>query len=271
MAEAGARLTLDSRPDFNALVKEYSKRVFNLAYRIVGDRMDAEDVVQETFLNVFRGLPDFRGESRLSTWIYRIALNNSLKTKRRLDAAYLDSLDERIEAFRHDIPAEVQEWFDQPDKRCLLQELLTEINRLCVSYMTFRLTDAQRAAYVMRYVLDYSLGEIAAVLEVSENVVKARLHRARKNLNTYFSKRCQWFDRNNPCTCSSRIGFALALRPELLQRIRMKAPKTATDRMYADYVRRQVRDVVEMCGDFPELEYKTETLLGYLQALQSKE
>ena len=134
----------------------------------------------------------------------------------------------------------------------------------------FRLTDSQRVVYVMRYILDCSLGEIAAVLEVSENVVKARLYRARKNLNRFFSTRCQWFNTDNSCTCSSRVGFALAYRPELLQRIRMKAPKTVTDKMYTQYVERQVRDIAELCEDFPALGFKTEALYTYLKELRKK-
>ena len=164
MTKADGLSSRDSLTDFTAFIEEHSERVFNLAYRITGNRSDAEDVVQETFLNAFKGLPDFRGESQFSTWIYKIALNNSLKIKRRLNATYLDSLEEKIEAFQHDIPAEVQDWFDDPEKRFLLLELLTEINRLCVYYMTFRLSDAQRVVFVMRYILDYSLREIAAVV-----------------------------------------------------------------------------------------------------------
>ena len=90
------------------LIKEYGKKVFNLAYRITGDRQDAEDVTQETFLQVFRKLDSFEGKSHIYTWIYKIALNNSLQVKRRLSRAYMDSLDEKIELFREEIPNEVK-------------------------------------------------------------------------------------------------------------------------------------------------------------------
>ncbi len=71
--------------DFNSLVDEHGGMVFNLAFRITGRRQDAEDVVQETFLQVFKSLQDFRGDSPLSTRIYRIAVNSNLKIKRMLD------------------------------------------------------------------------------------------------------------------------------------------------------------------------------------------
>ena len=81
--------------NFNSLVREHGPRVFNLAFRITGNRHDAEDVMQETFLQVHRNLDKFRGEAAVFTWIYRIAVNCSLQTKRMLTKAYIDSLKEK--------------------------------------------------------------------------------------------------------------------------------------------------------------------------------
>lgn len=78
--------------DVNELARTYARKVCTLAYRITGNTQDAEDVTQETFLQVLRGLRDFRGESAVYTWIYRIAVNTSLQCRRRLSRVYIDSL-----------------------------------------------------------------------------------------------------------------------------------------------------------------------------------
>ncbi len=98
-------------------------------------------MVQDTFLQVLKTLPSFRGQSHAYTWIYRIAVNASLKVKKELGGAeWLDSLDERIEESREDVPDEVQQWY----------------------------ADRAKAVYVMRDILEFSCQETAEVLEISE-------------------------------------------------------------------------------------------------------
>jgi len=258
--------------DFNSLVDEHGSMVFNLAFRITGNRQDAEDVVQETFLQAFKGLEGFRGESSLSTWIYRIAVNSSLKVKRKLDRAYLDSLDEKIEIFKDDIPDDVRGWFDDPAETAHLQALLTEINEGCIHFMTFRLTDEQRVVYIMFYVLEFSQAEIADVLRTSENVVKARLHRARVQLGKYFQGRCERLGAcgRDSCTCKSRVGFALSIDPELLKRVRTRALKTSADAALGEYLMRKVDDISELYRGIPLLEYKAEQAKSHISELQNK-
>jgi RNA polymerase sigma-70 factor (ECF subfamily) len=257
--------------DIDTLIERHSKRVFNLAFRVTGNRQDAEDVVQETFLRVFQGLAGFRGECTISTWIHRIALNASLKVKRKLDASYLESLDEKIEAFSEDIPAEVQDWFDDPHKAVYLQALLTEVNQGCLHFMAFRLTDEQRIPYVMYTILRFTYREIADVLEISEGVVKSRLHRAHAALEKFFSSRCQWLNpAHSSCTCKSRVGFALAYDPELLGRIRLKARATPADPALIEFLRRQVDQISDLYIGLPHLVYKAEGLKRYLGELAGK-
>jgi RNA polymerase sigma-70 factor, ECF subfamily len=258
--------------DFDALVEEHASRVFNLAFRITGNRQDAEDVAQETFLKVHQGLPGFRGESELSTWIHRIALNAALKVKRKIgDEASLDGLEDRITAMRDDVPAEVRRWLDDPSQAVLARALLTEINQGCLHFMTFRLTDEQRAAWVLCRILDFSLEEAAETLETSVNVVKSRLHRARAKLEKYFTARCPWLADGAPgCSCESRVGFAIAMDPEIIRRARMRALASAEEATYAGFLARQVQTVEDLYGTLPRLRYKTEAVKAYLHALALK-
>jgi RNA polymerase sigma-70 factor, ECF subfamily len=258
--------------DFTTLVDTYSRRVFNLAFRITGSRQDAEDVVQDTFLQVYRGLPDFRGESDVFTWIYRIALNASLKVRRKIgNEASIDALEEQIESFREDVPEEVRQWMEDPAKAAYMQALLSEINQGCLHFMTYRLTDALRVVYVMHAILDFTLEEISAVLEVPESTVKSRLHRAHARLEEHFRTRCQWRDPDHgTCACRSRVGFALSMDPGILRRVRMQALKAENDAVYLGYVARQVQDISELYRRLPSLEYKAETVKGSLAELAGK-
>ena len=209
--------------DFSGLIDQYGKKVYNLAFRITGSRQDAEDVSQETFMQVYKSLDSFKGESDIYTWIYKIAWNNCLKLKNKMSKAYVESLDEKVEMFKDDIPEEVQEWYSNPEKAVFINELLSEIRHGCLHFLSFRLPENQRIVYVMRNVLDFSYKEISEIIGISENVIKARLNRARANLIEFFSNRCQWLTMDSTCSCKTRIGFALAYDPEILKRVKAQA------------------------------------------------
>ena len=246
--------------DIDKLIKEYGKKVFNLAFRITADRQDAEDVTQETFLQVFRNLDSFEGKSHIYTWIYKIALNNSLQVKRRLSRAYMDSLDEKIELFREDIPNEVKAWETDPEKRFYFDELTEEIRSQCYFFMTFRLTDEQRVVYVLKNVMGLPIKTIADVLDVEENVVKSRLHRAKNNLIDYFRNNCDCVNKGNKCSCRSRIGFALAYAPQLLDQVRSRAYDRQTTQMIRDTVK-DIRNIDHVYQNLPMHEYNNASLL----------
>jgi RNA polymerase sigma-70 factor (ECF subfamily) len=250
--------------DVNTLVKSYGRQVYNIAYRITGNRHDAEDVTQETFLQVHRGLDSFRGDSSIYTWIYRIAVNASLQTKRRLNKSYLDSLDETIAQFKDDIPEEVRQWENDPEKRYLYDELLEEVRRACYHFITFRLSDEQRVVYVLRVVLDFSLDDISAILQIDKNTVKARLQRAKANLGSYFSGRCQWIEGAGDCSCESRLGFALSFAPEILKRLKQR-PLDEDMKATVRSTLRNVQGVNEIYRSLPLEQYQTEELESYLK------
>jgi RNA polymerase sigma-70 factor (ECF subfamily) len=248
----------------NALVREYGQKVYNIAFRITGNQHDAEDVTQETFLQVHRGLDAFRGESAVYTWIYRIAVNASLQVKRKLDKAYLDSLDEAIAVFKDDIPEEVRRWKADPEDQHLYEEVLDEVRKACYHFITFRLSDEQRVVYVLRVVLGFSLDEVSTILQIDKNTVKARLQRAKGALSTYFHGRCQWVEGAGDCSCESRLGFALSFAPEILRRLQNHPPDEATKAVVRRTLK-DIRDIDEIYRNLPTERYQTDELEAYLK------
>jgi RNA polymerase sigma-70 factor (ECF subfamily) len=247
------------------IVKTYGKKVYNLAYRLIGDRQDAEDVTQETFLQVYQDLDNFRGESAIYTWIYRIAVNNCLQVKRKLNRAYIDSLDEKIEQFRHDIPSEVEHWENDPEKRYLYDELLRTIRQECYHFMTFRLTDEQRVVYILWVVLNFSLDDISTILQIDKSTVKARLQRAKSNLRSYFRSRCQWIlGGESTCSCQSRIGFAMAFAPGILKRLSNYEQYDNTKKLVRSSLQ-HIHNIDKMYQNLPIEDYQSDLLIRYLK------
>ncbi len=178
---------------FRMLVELNSARVYHVALKLLGDEQEAEDVLQETFLNAFEAIPRFEGRSSLATWLYRIAYNASLMRLRKRRQVTTFSLDETLTA--EDESGEALsplliDWSAIPDEQLLTAEARQEMDRAIAD-----LPEPLRAAFILRDIHGLSGAETAEVLGISVQAVKNRLHRARlqlrDRLSAYFGERAR--------------------------------------------------------------------------------
>jgi RNA polymerase sigma-70 factor (ECF subfamily) len=173
---------------FQELVRRYEQKLYNFGRRMCRNEADAEDLVQDTFLNVYRFLRDFRYETKFKNWLYRVAANTSLKRQRRSKFAPEPELS--LEEFARSEEAEalepVPEWARMPLDQILNEELLETLNQAIWS-----LPEKYRIVVILRDVEEFSTEETAQILNLSPANVKVRLHRARlflrDRLKGYFS------------------------------------------------------------------------------------
>ncbi len=165
---------------FRSLVERHRGRVFSLALRMCGNRSEAEDMAQEAFLRVYRGLAGFRGESAFTTWMTRVALNTFHRHLRRLPRT-LPLEDERLaEAAGEDGPggpAPRASGSEDPEAKLLAGEESHRVRRL-----VGELPQPFRDAVTLFYLEDRSVEEASSVLGVSTGTLKSRLFRAREML-----------------------------------------------------------------------------------------
>ena len=161
---------------FPDLVKRYEQKLYNFSMRMCRDRADAEDTVQETFLNVFRYLKSFRYETKFKNWLYRVAASTCIKKRRKSKFAPKRelSLDEFFPQEEAEVPDQVPKWAQMPLDRLLNDELLEKINE-----GIFSLPEKYRLVMVLRDIEGFSTAETAQILNLSDANVKVRLHRAR--------------------------------------------------------------------------------------------
>lgn len=163
------------RRAFERLVEEYADRVYNVALRITGSPADAEDAMQDAFLNAYRAWATFRGEANPTTWLYRIAINTALtRVRARHPIDYLDELS---------FEDEPRDWSDSLAELAQRSDLQRQVQAGLE-----QLHPDQRAAIVLRDVDGLSTAEAAATLEISEQALKSRLHRARLLLRGYLAE-----------------------------------------------------------------------------------
>lgn len=179
------RLRARDEDAFTELVRTYQHKVFNVVYRILNDRSEAEEVSQEVFVTVFKHIDGFRGDSKLSTWMYRIATNharNRVKYLSRRSQRNHQPLEDTSEGALHD--GAVGERVADPHEAAVGQELRNIIEEGLAS-----LNEMHRTIIVLRDVEHMTYAEISEVVELPEGTVKSRLFRARAALKQYLDSR----------------------------------------------------------------------------------
>ena len=187
MNDGGADLSLQKlqagdREEFARLVDAHSARIYRLGLRMLGNAQDAEEVLQNTFLNAMLNISRFEGRSSLETWLYRIAANEALMLIRKLRPQ--TSLDEEStsDASGEARPRDFADWSGLPEDQLLDQE-----GRQALDEAVQSLPDALRLVFVLRDVQGLSIKETAETLSLTEVNVKTRLLRARMRLREHLA------------------------------------------------------------------------------------
>jgi RNA polymerase sigma-70 factor (ECF subfamily) len=161
---------------FAEIVGIYKDKLYHLAYRMTGNRQEAEDVVQDAFLRVFKNLDRYDEKQKFSTWIYRIATNLCIDRLRKRRTVY--SLDS--ESSEHD-GLDGYSMLPSDDRTPESELLLSETQRTIQQAME-TLPAKYKSVMVLRYMQDLSLQEISEVLDMPVTTVKTRVHRGREFL-----------------------------------------------------------------------------------------
>jgi RNA polymerase sigma-70 factor (ECF subfamily) len=169
------QIKLGNHAAFSELVKQHSKHVIQICHKFVLKQHDAEDIAQEVFIEVYQSIKSFRGESKLSTWIYRIAVTKCLDDIKKRNRKKRLAVFGRILGLE-----EVIQWLvggEMPDKALLENEKKVEITQALNT-----LPDNQRVAFTLSKIDGYSNAEIAAIMETTVLAVEALIKRAKKQV-----------------------------------------------------------------------------------------
>ncbi|HVR61547.1 MAG TPA: sigma-70 family RNA polymerase sigma factor [Polyangia bacterium] len=182
------RLKARDEQAFNEIVRRHGDQVFSLVYRMIGSRPEAEDIAQEVFVTVFKTIDGFRGESKFSTWLLRIAANqckNRIKylARRPAAASAYEDVAETAGSSASSLPPPAQGHIDAPD---VLMEA-AELESLTQAAIA-ALDDEHRLLIVLRDVEELSYQEIGDITGLAEGTVKSRLHRARMAIKEHLDK-----------------------------------------------------------------------------------
>lgn len=188
------------------VIKTIQPDVYAIALRFVWHPHDAEDATQDILIKVMTNLGSFRGDSRFSTWVYRIASNALLTmNKKRMETQPIT-----FDAFAADLSHSVsnEEWDDeQPDS----SRLLDEVKVGCTLALLQCLDRKHRLAYILGDIMLLDHSEAAEALDVSQSSYRKQLSRARQKVESFMMSHCGVVNTSNACHCSRRVNTAIHL------------------------------------------------------------
>ncbi len=173
---------------FEELIEGYQKKIFNIAFRIVGNYDDANDLAQEVLIRIYRSIGNFKEQSSFSTWIYRITTNVCLDDIRKRKNKKVISLDEEIKVEDGEMQRQIVSNDPLPEDTAERGELRELVNGAIQS-----LSEEHRVVIVLRDLQGFSYEEISGILKCPEGTVKSRINRARQALKNVLQSKQELF------------------------------------------------------------------------------
>ena len=185
--DTGQEISLEAlqtgdRAEFARLVDAFSTQIYRLGLKMLGDEQDAEDVLQNTFMKALQSIEKFEGRSSISTWLYRIAVNEALMSLRRQKPTVSVAMDYEDDEDELQHPTQFTDWCCLPE-----EDLLSDEARKHLDQAIRRLPEKLQVVFVLRDIEGLSIRETSEALDLTETAVKTRLLRARLNLREQLS------------------------------------------------------------------------------------
>ncbi|MEP1095410.1 MAG: RNA polymerase sigma factor [Cyclobacteriaceae bacterium] len=182
------------------LLKKHQPFVFNIAWKMVHNPIDAQDITQEVLIKVTTKLSQFKGQSEFRTWLYRIVVNHFLKMKKQTKEQYISTFDAFGAGLAGIEDVELTEMEQQE-----MNAEIREANLACMSGMLLCFTREQRLVYILGELFnaDHTIG--SEILGISKQNFRVRLSRARKDLLSFMNNKCGLVNKANPCRCYKKV------------------------------------------------------------------
>ena len=222
------------------LIKLHEPFIYNVAWKYTNDPEEAQDLTQEVLIKIVTKLSSFQGKSSFRTWVYRIVVNQFLKTKRRP----MEDRWENFEDFAHELNAIPSPELTLEEEQEQVLRTKTARNR-CMSGMLMCLTREQRLIYLLGDVfsIDHTIG--AEIFNVSKDNFRKKLSRTRKEFHAFMNQQCGLVKKENPCRCSKKAK-AMEAAGKMRTDAKLFDPSySATIAKFAESVSDEVADIVD--------------------------
>jgi RNA polymerase sigma factor (sigma-70 family) len=168
---------------------------------MTGDKDDASDITQDTFIQGFNSLDKFKGESQIYTWLYTIAKNKCLRHLEKRNKTTFVSLQKLIDKTSSAVSDDISE----TEK----MNYISQVKDGCLSGLLRCLSLQQRLAFILNVLIDLPIEQVASIIDKSENATRILVHRSKQNIKDFLCTNCSLYDSKNTCRCENLINFSL--------------------------------------------------------------
>lgn len=197
-AQAGDKIALEE------LVLKHQPYIYNIAWKMVRNDQDAQDLTQEATIKVITKLSQFEGRSAFRTWLYRIVANHFLMAKRKKGESIVDSF-EAMGRGLESVPDVPLTPLEQKEN----EQVIKEMNYMCMSGMLLCLDRKQRLTFILGEMFGADHGVGSEILGITKDNFRKRLSRARSDLFNFMNHKCGLVNKSNPCRCHKKVTYAL--------------------------------------------------------------
>ncbi len=192
------------KQSLNSLIQKHQPYIYNIAWKTIGDPIQAEDLTQEALIKIISSLNSFKGESTFRTWAYRIVWNHFLNQQKKPNGPFMENFDDLGNALDNTPSFDISD-----DEQEAKKEEIREVRLQCLSGMLLCLTKEQRLVYIIGDIFDADHNIGSEIMSVSKATYRKKLSRARKHLHNFMQNKCGLVDKSNPCRCHKKVTIAL--------------------------------------------------------------
>jgi RNA polymerase sigma factor (sigma-70 family) len=195
------------RDALEELVKRIQDRIYGLALRTLFLPADAEDATQAILIKIVTHLGSFKGESRFTTWCYRVAANHLLSTRKRRAERWF-SFEKCKQAIEEALSMSSMEDFESPEDHLIIEE----VKLACLQGMLLCLSREIRLAFILGVVFEVTSDEGSQILSITPEAFRQRLSRGRKQIQDFMTKKCSLVNPGNPCACAKLLPYQIKIK-----------------------------------------------------------
>ncbi|MEZ4776953.1 MAG: RNA polymerase sigma factor [Bacteroidia bacterium] len=199
-----AEILEGKKSSLNSLIQKHQPFIYNMAWKMLGDPVKAEDLTQEALLKIISNLSSFKSESSFRTWAYRIVRNHFLNDQKKPSNRFADNFEDL--GIMLDSSESIDISLEEQESK---KDEIREVRLQCLSGMLLCLTKEQRMIYVIGDIFgaDHNIG--SEIMELSKDNYRKKLSNARKDLHNFMLNKCGLVNKANPCRCHKKVTVAL--------------------------------------------------------------
>jgi len=183
---------------FDKVYKNHYDKLYKLAYRLMGNTEDAEDILQEAFLNAYGAYPKFQNKSEVSTWLYRIVVNCAYKNMKILKRLPVYDIAPRFNMTKDEFFEKLKSYESVEN-----EVMVNCMREQCLQLFLKCIPSKHRTAFVLEVLLMLPCTDVSKIMDISVGAVKTNVYRARLRMKENMEDKCSYINPDSPCKCKN--------------------------------------------------------------------